>query len=276
MNQKDAIEMLKRGVNAISTSAKFIEWLNFSRRFHNYSLQNTLLIMTQRPNATKVAGFHKWKQMGRFVKRGERGIAILAPVICTKRDEATGIETSILRGFRVVYVFDVAQTDGKPIPENPAKKLEGEDGQGLYNLLAAHVTDSGLRLTIGDPMTEGANGSYDRLGKHIIIAPGLSPVQRLKTLCHEVAHWKLHSDDEGRILPRAVVETEAEAAAYLALAHFGIRADDYAFAYVAGWSGGNVGVLEKSLRRIQKGADAIIAAIEARLPKRESEEVAAA
>jgi antirestriction protein ArdC len=271
-----AIEMLKNGVSKLGTSEAFQNYLEFSRKFHHYSLHNTMMILFQRPDATLVAGFNKWKEMGRSVKKGEKGIAIWAPLF-GKREKEDGTDETFLRGFKLVYVFDVAQTDGKPIPENPVapKRLEGEDG-GLYALLAAHVTDSGLSLireaVIGD---DQANGSYNRVAKEIRVRPDLSPIQSLKTLAHEVAHWKLHSDDDGASLTRDVKETEAEAAAFLALSHFGIRADEYSFGYVAGWSKGNVRMIEKSLSRIERAADAIIKAIEERLPKGEPASVAA-
>ena len=221
--------------------------------------------------ASHVAGFNKWRdEFSRFVKKGEKGLAIWAPMF-KKEQRTDGTSRDALIGFRVVYVFDVAQTEGKDIPVRVTpQKLQGEDG-GLYDVLAKHVTDSGLTLEV--KKLGGENGHYSKLEKAIRIEESLpSALQRFKTLAHEVAHWKLHSDEAGEQVSRDAKETEAEASAFLALAHFGLKADEYSFAYINDWTRGNLQVLEKSLARIKRGADAIIEAIEARLPK--SEEVA--
>lgn len=272
ITKDDAVAMLKNGIAKLSTSEAFQEYLSFSSRFHQYSLRNTLMILCQTEGkATAVAGFNKWRdEFGRFVKKGEKGLAIWAPMF-KKEDRADGTTRDALIGFRVVYVFDVAQTEGKDIPERVMpRKLEGEDG-GLYDVLAKHVTDSGLTLEV--KKLNGENGHYSKLEKAIRIEETLpSSLQRFKTLAHEVAHWKLHSDETGEQVSRSAKETEAEASAFLALAHFGLKADSYSFAYINDWTRGDLQILEKSLTRIKRGADAIIEAIESRLPK--SEEVA--
>jgi hypothetical protein len=267
MTKEQSVEVLKNGIAKLSTSEAFLEYLTFSAKFHQYSLHNALLIMAQtQGKATAVAGFNKWRdEFGRFVKKGETGLAIWAPLF-KKEERADGTKRDALIGFRVVYVFDVNQTEGKPLPERVApRKLLGEDG-GLYDVLAQHVTDSGLTLEV--KKLDGENGHYSKLEKAIRIEETLpSALQRFKTLAHEVAHWKLHSDEQGEALTRSAKETEAEAAAFLVLAHFGFRADEYSFAYIADWTRGNLQTLEKSLARIKRGADAVIEAIESRLPE---------
>lgn len=269
ITKDEAVELLRNGIAKLSTSEAFVSYLEFSSKFHQYSLHNTYLILAQtQGQATMVAGFNKWRdEFGRFVKRGEKGIAIFAPMF-KKEERADGTKHDALIGFRIVYVFDVAQTEGKPIPERILPtRLEGEDA-GLFALLAEHVTQSGLSLNPAcADFPDERNGDYSKLGKEIRIRAGLSPVQKLKTLAHEVAHWKLHSDEKGEILPREVKETEAEAAAFLALARFGIRADAYSFAYIADWSRGNLKTLESSLTRIKRAADQIEEAIRSRLPE---------
>lgn len=267
MTKDDAVEMLRNGIAKLSTSEAFQSYLEFSSKFYHYSLHNTLMILCQtQGKATAVAGFNKWRdEFGRFVKKGETGIAIYAPMF-KKEERADGTKRDALIGFRIVYVFDVAQTEGKPLPERILpRKLDGADG-GLYDLLAKHITDSGLTLEV--KKLNGENGHYSKLEKAIRIEETLpSQLQRFKTLAHEAAHWKLHSGDAEQSLPREVMETEAEAAAFLTLAHFGFKADEYSFAYIADWTRGNLQTLEKSLSRIKKGADAIIEAIESRLPQ---------
>lgn len=272
ITKEESVEILKNGIAKLSTSAAFQEYLTFSAKFHQYSLHNALLILCQtQGKATAVAGFNKWRdEFGRFVKKGEKGLAIWAPMF-KKEERSDGSKRDALIGFRVVYVFDVAQTEGKDLPERILpRKLEGEDG-GLYDLLAQHVTQSGLTLEV--KKLGGENGHYSKLEKTIRIEETLpSQLQRFKTLAHEVAHWKLHSDEAGEALSRTSKETEAEAAAFLALAHFGFKADEYSFAYIADWTRGNIQTLEKSLARIKKGAEFIIEAIESRLPKTEAAE----
>lgn len=276
ITKDEAVELLRTGIAKLSTSEAFVSYLEFSSKFHQYSLHNTYLILAQtQGKATSVAGFNKWRdEFGRFVKKGEKGIAIFAPMF-KKEERADGTTHDALIGFRIVYVFDVAQTEGKPIPERILPtKLDGSD-EGLYALLAEHVTQSGLTLEV--KTLSGENGHYSKLEKAIRIEASLpSPLQRLKTLAHEVAHWKLHSDEKGESLSREVKETEAEAAAFLALARFGLKADAYSFAYIADWSRGNLKTLESSLTRIKKAADAIEEAIRSRLPEGKTAAEAAA
>ncbi len=264
MTKDESVELLRNGLQNLSTSARFQEYLSFASKFHQYSLHNAAMIWFQNREATVVAGFNKWRDdFGRFVKKGEKGLAIWAPMF-KKETKSDGSSRDALIGFRIVYVFDVAQTEGKDLPERILpQKLEGEDG-GLYALLAQHVTQSGLTLEV--KQLNGENGHYSKLEKAVRIQSGLSALQSFKTLAHEVAHWKLH-DETGESLSREVKETEAEAAAFLVLAHFGFKADEYSFAYIADWTRGNVQTLEKSLARIKKAAGAIIEAVESRLPQ---------
>ncbi len=267
LKREEAVEMLKAGVQKLSSSDEFERFLAFKQTVRNYSLHNTLMILLQKRDATVVGGLRNfWNKHGRYVRKGEKAIAIWAPLFGKKKHE-DGTEDTFIRGFKTVPVFDLSQTEGKPLPEHPTvEKLTGEDERGLYDMLAAHVTDSGLTLLREvDPEFADANGSYSKLSKTIRVRPDLSPMQSFKTLAHEVAHWFLHSDDKGMDLTRPVKETEAEAAAFLTLAHFGIRADSYSFGYVAGWSSGNLKMIERSLSRIEKAANHIIKVVEERL-----------
>jgi antirestriction protein ArdC len=267
MMNNNALEALRAGIKAISDSQSFQEYLKSAARFHNYSLYNRLLIWSQRRDATLVAGFNAWKDQGRYVKKGEKGIAILAPMFVKKTDSLTGEKKESLVGFRSVYVFDVKQTDGKPLPEIPMpKELTGEQGGELLGAMVDFAQHGGLTvLPSFREFPDERNGDYSPADKQIRLRAELSTVQKAKTMAHECAHWILHTSPEGSRLSREAKETEAEAAAFLALAAFGIPTDQYSFAYIAGWSAGDMNLLEKSLGRIQRAAEEIGHAIRSRL-----------
>lgn len=267
MDRTAALAMLKDGVKKLGESGAFQRYLEVSARFHNYSPMNRMMIAIQRPDATRVAGFNTWKDLGRWVRKGEKGIAIWAPMFFAKKDQDGNKTGEILRGFRVVHVFDVAQTEGKELPAPvTAERLTGEEDGGIFEALVDFAKHGGLSVQEAfAAFPPERDGDYSPMGKEIRIRAGLAQLQRAKTMAHECAHWILHSDDKGGALAREVKETEAEAAAFLALARFGFRSDDYSFPYVAGWASGDVTVLEKSLARIEKAADEIIHAIESRI-----------
>ena len=254
LKREEAVELLKAGVNRLSSEQGFKEWLDFARTIKSYSLHNRFLIMLQCPDASIVGGMRNfWNVHQRWVRKGEKGIAILAPMILTKKDAATWEEQKLVTRFRPVPVFDVKQTEGAPLPASPKPvKLSEEAPADFFDALSYHVTSSGLTLT-RQPAHGEENGFYEPLAKRINLNPDLSGAQALKTLAHEVAHWKLHSDEKGRQIPREIAETEAEAAAYLALHELGIDSAAYSFAYLAGWTAGNVQAIERSMARIRPG-----------------------
>lgn len=268
MDRTVALETLRNGVASLASSEAFQAYLKVSAKFHSYSWRNRLMIALQRPDASHVAGFNKWKELGRWVKRGEKGIAIFAPMMFAKKDAETGEKTGeMLRGFRIVHVFDIAQTEGKPLPVPPMpEQLTGDQDGGIFPALVDFATHGGLTV-LPDFATfpDERNGDYSPLEHQIRIRAGLSILQRAKTMAHECAHWILHTSDEGRALAREVKETEAEAAAFLALARFGFPSDAYSFAYIAHWAAGDMKILEASLERINKAADEIAYAVESRL-----------
>lgn len=268
MDKTTALETLKNGIKTLADSEQFKRYLAVRSAFHRYSARNSLMILLQRPDATNVAGFNKWLELGRWVKKGEKGIAIFAPMMYAKKDPETGEKTGdTLRGFRVVHVFDVQQTDGAPLPEPVMpKELEGEEGADIFAALQDFAQHGGLTvLPSFDGFTDERKGDYSPGEKQIRIRSGMSNFQRVKTLAHECAHWILHTDETGRALPRDVKETEAEAAAFLALARCGLRSDEYSFAYVATWADGDMKILEASLSRIEKASEEILHAINSRI-----------
>lgn len=276
-------DKLEAGVTELFTSGRYEEYLRMMSKFHRYSFGNTMLIFLQCPTATHVAGYSKWKKdFGRHVRRGEKGIMIFAPcpskrfVEQEQTDPATG---QVLRApdgsplkatqlvskmyFKVATVFDVSQTEGRELPSLGVSELTGDvaDFQQIYSRLTKL---SPVPVRIGS-VPNTAKGYYSSTEREIVIRSGMSQVQTVKTLVHEIAHAKLHDpkklDPEERKLRREK-EVEAESVAYVVCQHFGIDTSEYSFAYVAGWSKGReLEELKSSLKLIQKTAGEIIDAI---------------
>lgn len=233
-------------------------FLNTMSRFHGYSWHNSLLIAVQMPDASFVAGFHRWLQLGRHVRKGEKGIGILAPLAYRNKADADDVgddgEKSI-RGFKVVHVFDVSQTEGEELPQIGA--IHGDPGR-LMSGLEDLIRDSGIKITnTALPMgTEGVS-----LKGEIQIAEGLSAAERFAVLAHELSHEWLHGDPDSRPGTKTVRETEAEAVAYVVCRAFGLdcstRSSDYIQLYR-----GNEATLAESLGRIQQTAARIIRSLD--------------
>lgn len=277
-------DRLENGIKDLYASGRYAEYLSAMSKFHRYSFGNALLILFQCPTATHVAGYTTWKKdFGRQVKRGEHGIQIIAPcpyeraIQQEKKDPATGqtlygadgkaiTETKYVPAtkFKVATVFDVSQTEGRELPNIGVSELTGEvaDFAAIYDRLAAL---SPLPVEQGHvPGT--AKGYASFLEQRIVVRPGMSEVQTIKTLVHEIAHAKLHNPDllapEER-KQRREKEVEAESVAYVVCQHFGIETSDYSFGYVAGWSKGKeLAELKSSLDRIHSTAGEIINAIQ--------------
>lgn len=248
------LAQLADGVRALKESEAWTAYLDTQARFHRYSFGNTMLIASQRPDATQVAGFGKWLTLGRHVRKGEHGIAILAPMAHKVSGETPDDDRVIVSGFRAVFVFDVAQTDGDELPPVPCVRLDG-DGCAL-DLLTAHAQALGFTV-ITDNAPNGANGYTDPIKRVIALRDDLSGAQQTKTLAHEIGHATLHATECA--LTRDERELEAESVAYVVTTALGIEADGYSFGYLASW-----GADDKAIRfhagRIQKTASAILTA----------------
>jgi hypothetical protein len=261
----ELLQRLTEGVEKLTSSQEWVRYLDVQRRFHRYSFGNCILIALQRPDATRVAGFHRWLELGRHVCRGEKGIAILAPIVSRLKveDESTGDERILVsapRAFRVVHVFDVSQTDGDELPESPARRLEGDAVAGAYESLAAYALRLDFHVEISDELPGQINGDCSHTLNRIRIRGGLSSAQSTKTLAHEIAHAILHG---GAVESRERAELEAESVAYVVCGTLGINSADYSFGYVAGWGGGGNATkhIRESGHRIQQTAKMIIEAI---------------
>jgi antirestriction protein ArdC len=256
----ELLQRLTEGVEKLTTSDEWLRYLDVQRRFHRYSFGNVLLIALQCPEATRVAGFRRWLELGRHVQRGQKGIAILAPVVNRLKveDEQTGEERTIVsapRAFRVVHVFDISQTDGEALPEIPCHRLEGEGA--AYDELTTYAQGLGFRVAV-DELPGETNGLCNHATQTITVRTGLAPAQQTKTLAHEIAHAMLHGHAfDG---PRAQAELEAESIAYIVCALLELDSADYSWGYLASW-GAEPDAIRRSGQRIQQTSQAILMAL---------------
>lgn len=278
-------DKLEKGVKDVFQSDKYKQFLNVMAKFPRYSVNNIMLIMMQRPDAQLCQSFTGWKQMGRYVKKVEKGISILAPAPYkiereqTKLDEkgrpvfdADGepvkekVEVTI-RAFKVVKTFDLSQTDGKELPTIGPSELVGNI-EGYPKLLQALQEISPVPVSF-ELIDGDAKGFYHLEDKKIVVQDGMSEVQTIKTLLHEMAHQKLHDKDnvpEAKDISRNGKEVEAESVAYVVCQHYGINTSDYSFSYVAGWTEGKeTPELKASLDKIRQTASEFIYQIDQKM-----------
>jgi antirestriction protein ArdC len=261
---KAAHEKLQHAVESIVTGDDWQRMLKTAAKFHRYSFHNTLMIFLQRPDATLVAGFNRWKSLGRSVKRGEKGIAIFAPCKYKEKIETEeGDEKTMqqIRGFRVVHVFDISQTDGEEIPDLDAirpKLLQGNAPEGIWDMVARHAQSVGYEVIRHQRGSE--NGYCDFLKKQISVCPDVSGAQAVKTLIHEVGHALLHA--EGPVASREVAEVEVESVAYIVCDALGLDSGDYSFPYVTRWAEGSAELVRETAERAISCAKQILTALE--------------
>jgi hypothetical protein len=251
---KELHEQLSSTVEALVTSEDWKAMLAVAARFHRYSASNVMLILAQRPTASRVAGYKRWQSFGRQVRKGERGIAILAPCVYRRRpldeDEALAKPAlaKVLRGFRVAYVFDVEQTEGDPLPELLRPELlDGEAIEGLWDGLAARVAAEDFVLQRGE--CGGANGRTDFQARTVRVRDDVAPAQATKTLAHELGHVLMHTPAMA-MSNRDLVEVEAESVAYVVCQAVGLDSTDYSLPYVAHWSNGSPPLVRTTAERV--------------------------
>lgn len=282
------MKSLEEGVEKVFTSEQYQMYLQTMAKFHNYSFNNTLLIAMQRPDATLLAGYQTWqKKFQRHVKRGEKGIKIIAPVpVKEKRqgekiDEETqeiviGIDGQpetetverILPRFRVTTVFDVSQTEGEPLPTLEVNELVGD--VFIYEDFMKGLEEISPVPFQFQEIDSGAKGYYSNAEKLVAIQTGMSQAQTMKTAVHETAHAILHDRDvmeeNGITKDRMTKEVESESVAYVVCNHFGLDTSDYSFNYVAGWSSGKeMPELRSSMDTIRLTSSQLIADITEKL-----------
>lgn len=251
-SQDQAHGRLVEAVAGIVTGEDWAQMLAVAARFHRYSPANVLMVLRQRPQATRVAGYTTWRRLGRQVRRGERGIAIWAPVWREEEGQRK------VGGYRLVKVFDVAQTEGEELPEVLPSSLEASCPRSLLEATGEAISSRGYRLERGD--CGGANGLTDYAARLVVVEPRLEGAALLKTLVHELAHVELHQLD-GR--GREVKEVEAESVAHLTCATLGVRTDAYSFPYVARWSGGDLGLVRSTAEVVVRCARRLSAELSA-------------
>ena len=265
---------LEEGVKAVFESDAYKAYLKCMSKFHNYSLNNTLLIALQYPEASLCAGYQAWKKdHGRQVRKGEKGIKIIAPckykVESEDKDENGKPKIEEREGFRVVTTFDISQTEGPDLPSVGVDELKGDvsDYRKLFNAL----TEICPVPIYTEDIQGGAKGYYSDTDRKIVIKSDMSQIQTIKTMIHEMAHEKLHAKehlDKEYMVDRRTKEVEAESIAYTICQHYGLDSSDYSFSYVAGWSSGkDTKELKASLERIRSAADEMITSIDKSLDK---------
>jgi hypothetical protein len=258
---RQAVDYLIEQLNA-GHSDMLAAYLRTMARFHNYSFGNILQIARQRPASTHVAGFGKWKELGRFVKKGEKGIQILAPVVGYrhKKDETEQENESkpprVLIGFRAVYVFDIEQTEGVDLPEF-GRAITGEVG-GNRDRLVAFLDGQGIRLEFSENIAPALGVSY---GGKIALLPGQSKAEEFTTLVHETAHELLHKAERRTMTTAVVRETEAEAVAFIVGQAVGLEMGTASSDYIQLYHG-NASLLAESLEVVQRTASLILRALQ--------------
>jgi len=218
---EQSLETLAVKTSEARNSEQFTEYLKFAAHFHSYSIGNIILIHYQRPSATYVAGYRAWQKMNRFVKKGEKGIAILAPCIYRDKDDET--KTKIF--FKTVYVFDISQTEGHPIPEIDWRTTE--QNTVLQAALTSFVEANDWKVIFSDDLN-GAEGVCRYKTRTICLLKGTGT----DSLIHEIGHMVLHEDQPG--MSREDKETEAESVSFVVSTHFGLETK--APEYLASWT----------------------------------------
>jgi len=256
-NVKLLIEQLEAG-----HSESLTNYLTVMSRFHNYSFGNVLEIARQMPSATRVAGFWTWKSLGRFVKAGQKGIRILAPIVGVRRkkDEVaqkdiTKQNERVLLGFRNAYVFDISQTEGVELP--CLRQVTGDPGENIERL-TAFLNSRGISVSYSANIAPALGMSY---GGRIAILPGQSKAETFATLVHEAGHELLHRSERRTATTKIVRETEAEAVAFVVGKAVGLVNEDSSASYIQLYHG-NASLLAESLEVIQQTAAVILAALE--------------
>ena len=291
-NQKDRLkeitDRLEQGILEVFESERYKEYLRVMSKFHHYSFNNTMLIALQKPDASLIAGFSAWKNThGRTVKKGEKGIRIIAPAPFKVKQEMEKLDPKTnmplvgadgnaiteekeitIPAYKVVSVFDVSQTEGKEIPSIGVDELTGDVSQ-YEDFFTALKKASPVPIAL-EHIEGSAHGYYHLAEKRIAIDDNMSELQTLKTAIHEIAHAKLHDidlnapkEEKGNHPNQRTREVEAESIAYTVCQHYGLDTSDYSFGYVAGWSSGKeLSELKGSLETIRLAASELIDSID--------------
>ncbi|MDE1161236.1 MAG: ArdC family protein [Acidobacteriaceae bacterium] len=269
------IKLLVEQLNAGKSEA-LTNYLTAMSRFHNYSFGNVLEIARQMPTATRVAGFWTWKNLGRSVNAGAKGIRILAPIVGVRRKKDSEAEKDItkqneraLLGFRNTFVFDISQTNGIELPE--IEQTSGDPGDNLTRL-KTFLHGQGIQVVYNEKIAPALGMSY---GGRIALLPGQTEAEEFSTLVHEAAHEMLHKSERRTATTKTVRETEAEAVAFVVGKAIGLMNINASADYIQLYHG-NASMLAESLEVIQQASGVILAAVEAPALNEEAEQAASA
>lgn len=262
---KEVMDRLQEGTEAVLTSEGFSSWLKLLSHLHQYSYSNVILIHAQKPDATIVNSYDRWKQLGRQVNKGEHGLKIFFPIFRKYEDQDTGEKKRSVVSFGVGNVFDVSQTSGDPLPKQPivedSDTREDDHSRSIYSKIRSHLKDQGVELMeLALPSTIG--GYYSPGLREIVINRdrSLTPQSytKVRTLVHEAAHFTAgHGIGDDRHDAEAV----AEGSSFATLYHFGLSYPEHSFNYVASWAR-DPEVVKKNLSAIQTTTHTLITAIE--------------
>ena len=261
LKTKEAVDYLVQSLEA-GHSAVLTQYLGAMAKFRNYSFGNIMLIARQKPDATNVAGLRTWNSLGRFVRRGEKGIFILAPMVGNKRKKDENAEQNTdaketqptLYGLRGVYVFDISQTEGKDLPA--LTEVQG-DVSGYRERLVKFVETQGVKLNYSEKIAPAKGLSY---GGKITLLSGMQPAEEFSTLAHEIGHELLHRGERRTLTTKQVRETEAEAVAFVVCQAIGLETGSSSADYIQIWHG-DADLLRESLGAVQQTAAVILGGI---------------
>ncbi len=264
MKTSELIEQIESRIRELAiraeeakSSEEVTQYLQFLSRFHRYSLHNTMSIWIHCPPATHVAGYNAWMKLGRYVRKGEKGIPVFAP--CTQAvpdpDDADEKIRKVV-GYKIVYVFDVAQTEGRPLPDAPI--VAQGDGSELLPVLEGIASNLGIGLEYTS--MSGSHHGTSYVGR-IEVDSELDDAGKASVIVHELAHELLHKGADRILLSSRQKETEAESIAYVVCAHFGL--DSAAPNYLALWAAKPEQIIE-AFQRIRDVAASLIDMIEAK------------
>src|SRR5215208_1589535 len=251
----DVLARLEQAVGQIQDSETFRRYLDVQARFHHYSPNNAALILMQRPEATRVAGYNDWLRMHRYVRKGERAIKIIVPMFKTRIDEQSGEERRHIF-FGIGNVFDLEQTEGEPLAQIDVPMLESDAGEQLYTGLAGVAGREGLQVERVPELAGEMMGFYERGSQRIVVRLA-AQLQMTKTLAHELGHHFAGHGTPEDSAPRAEQETVAESVAYVVLAHHGLDSGERSIPYIATWSQDRK-VLQQAMSTIQQVSATLI------------------
>ncbi len=254
---------LVAAVEQLVTGEQWQRALDVASQFHNYSWNNLVLIQTQAIDRgfvpTRIAGFTQWKKLGRNVRRGERGLKILAPVTYRRRDDdvedSPSATARVLVGFRVAHVFDISQTDGEPLPTIGTETVAGDAPDRLWDATVAEIAEAGFTVHRDSWPDHNLNGYTNWADRRVAVRVDLPAAHATKTALHELAHVQLH---EASAECRGIKEVEAESVAYIVARAAGLDTGTYSFPYVATWAAGDIELVRATGTRVTQCAHGIL------------------